>query len=149
MITNFINENIGPILSIFSGSSLLVAISSIVKAFSQKNLNTAFEKLTSNINLQGSNTSMLSTAITHLFSEVDNLKEGIEKVIKFANDIDLEGLKSSLKATLEELETYKAILAVKDDLISSYKKDIHDIKIMLIEAKGGSGYDLLETEQET
>lgn len=154
---NLIQENILSIIAALSAGNILVFIASIVKVFSQKNLNKAFEMfslgskdlveqakglLDKNIDIE-TKVKLLTDAINQIETTIKTLAEEVQKL----NSTELfEQLATSLK----ELETIKATIDYKDKLIEAYQADIQQIRIELMKLEGKGGYDeLLQTKQKT
>ena len=134
----WLQENIPLFISLFGGGALLTAAASIVKAFSQKKLNKAFDLFNSNQQLQkldiGSFVGQTKEIIVHLenkLSEATKFIGDLENRIvelndKIGNDI-LVQVDKKLNAIAEVANQNQT----KDELIARLAKDLKEIKIKL------------------
>lgn len=135
-----IESNISAIVAGLTGVNILIAAASVVKIFSQRNLNRSFETFNEGATgLIKTNTSAkdavnkLSNVSTNVIGSVEVLSGQIEK-------LDFEKTFQLLQQTVMELQIVKESLAYKDTLIEAYQKDFHDISVRLMELEGKSGY---------
>lgn len=134
----WLQENIPLFISLFGGGALLTAAASIVKAFSQKKLNKAFDLFNSNQQLQkldiGSFVGQTKEIIVQLenkLSEATKFIGDLENRIvelndKIGNDI-LVQVDKKLNAIAEVANQNQT----KDDVIARLAKDLKEIKIKL------------------
>lgn len=135
-----IESNISALVAGLTGVNILLAAATVIRTFSQRNLNRSFE--TFNEGSRGlikQNTSVeqavnkLSNVSTNVIGSVEVLSGQIEK-------LDFEKTFQLLQQTVMELQIVKESLAYKDTLIEAYQKDFHDISVRLMELEGKSGY---------
>ena len=134
----WLQDNIPLFISLFGGGALLTAAASIVKAFSQKKLNKAFDLFNSNQQLQKLDigqfvlqTKEIIVQLENKLSEATNFINDLENRIieldgKLGNDI-LVQVDKKLNAIVELANQNQT----KDELIARLGKDLKEIKIKL------------------
>lgn len=134
----WLQENIPLFISLFGGGALLTAAASIVKAFSQKKLNKAFDLFNSNQQLQKLDigqfvlqTKEIIVQLENKLSEATKFIEGLENRIielddKLGNDI-LVQVDKKLNAIVDFANQNQT----KDEVIARLGKDLKEIKIKL------------------
>ena len=91
-LLNLLNENVGAIVAFFGGSSVVVAVSSVVKSFSQRRLNKSFEDFTNKTNLSNFINNKLLDRVDKLMLEFMHVFEGFKLIKDYIEEIDFERL---------------------------------------------------------
>lgn len=136
----FIESNLSAIIAALAGGNILIVAATVMKTFSQRNLNRSFELFKEGA--QGLvNKSMTIDQVTRNFTDVvTNVKGSVEVLSAQISELDFEKTFQLLQQTMMELQIVKESLAYKDTLIESYQKDMHDIRIRMMQLEGKSGY---------
>lgn len=137
---SFVQSNISAIIATLAGGNILVVAATVIKTFSQRNLNRSFELFKEGASgLIKTNTSV-EQVVTNLANVTTNVKGSVDVLSSQISDLDFKKTFQLLQQTLMELNVVKESLAYKDTLIESYQKDFHDISIRLMQLEGKSGY---------
>lgn len=134
----WLQENIPLFVSLFGGGALLTAAASVVKAFSQKKLNKAFDLFNSNQQLQKLNIGQFVSQAKEIIS---HLEDKLSEATKFINDlesriIELDGklgndILSQVDKKLNAIVEFANQNQTKDEVIARLGKDLKEIKIKL------------------
>lgn len=134
----WLQENIPLFISLFGGGALLTAAASIVKAFSQKKLNKAFDLFNSNQQLQKLD---IRSFVLQTKEIIVHLENKLNDATKFIGDlenriIELDGklgndILAQVDKKLNAIVDYANQNETKDELIARLGKDLKEIKIKL------------------
>lgn len=135
-----IEENIAAITAALAGGNILIIAATIIRTFSQRSLNRSFDMFKEGA--QGLvNKSMTIDQVTRNFTDVvTNVKGSVDRLTTQIGDLDFNNVYTLLQQTVSELNVVKEALDYKDKLIESYQKDMHDIRIRMMQLEGKSGY---------
>lgn len=135
-----IEENIAAITAALAGGNILIIAATIIRTFSQRNLNRSFDLFKEGASgLINTNTSV-KDAVNKLSNVSTNVIGSVEVLSAQITELDFEKTFQLLQKTVMELQIVKESLAYKDTLIEAYQKDMHDIRVRLMELEGKSGY---------
>ncbi len=134
----WLQENIPLFISLFGGGALLTAAASIVKAFSQKKLNKAFDLFNSNQQLQKLDIGQFVLQTKEIIVQLENK---LSEATKFINDlenriIELDGklgndILAQVDKKLNAIVDFANQNQTKDEVIARLGKDLKEIKIKL------------------
>lgn len=134
----WLQENIPLFISLFGGGALLTAAASIVKAFSQKKLNKAFDLFNSNQQLQKLDIGQFVLQTKEIIVQLENK---LSEATKFINDLEnriteLDGKLANdilvqVDKKLNAIVEFANQNQTKDDVIARLGKDLKEIKIKL------------------
>lgn len=135
---NWISENTAAIVSIFGGSSLLIMASSIIKSFSQRKLNKAFDLFNMNTMTQKLNIEKYTNEINNITKKLDSeVSHLMDFIIVLTNKIDElkdnigDNILKELDNELKHLSTITQEIELKDNLITNLNREIKQINIKL------------------
>lgn len=141
-----IESNISAIIAALAGGNILIVAATVIRTFSQRNLNRSFETFNEGASgLIKTNTSV-EQVVNNLSNVATNVKGSVEVLSAQITELDFEKTFQLLQQTVMELQIVKESLAYKDTLIESYQKDFHDISIRLMQLEGKSGYSSTKVE---
>lgn len=134
----WLQENIPLFISLFGGGALLTAAASIVKAFSQKKLNKAFDLFNSNQQLQKLDIGQFVLKTKEI---INNLENKLSEATKFIGDLENRIVELNDKIgndilvqvdkKLNTIVEFANQNQTKDELIARLGKDLKEIKIKL------------------
>lgn len=150
-IINQIKDNIAVVIAAFGGLNIVLAVSTIMRTFSQRRMNNNFDLF----NLGTKKYEKLADDSKQVFDEIKNSFGGLKEFKQTATDfkklVDELLTDSSLqeiKEALKDLSIMREALDFKDNLIKTYSTDLKDIKLVLMEIKKAGGFDdILEVKE--
>lgn len=135
-----LQENISGIVAVLAGGNILLIVSTIIRTFSQRNLNRSFDAFKEGAaGLLNKNMTVEQT-IGSFTGVITDVKGSVKTLSEEIKALDVTTLYQMLNETIRELETVKAALDFKDEMIAAYNKDMYDIKLKLMQLEGASGY---------
>ena len=134
-LLQLIEEHALAIIAALGGTNILIFAASMVKVFTQKNLNKTFDHFKSTVVTSAEVSSSIDSKINVVTSQINTQLNQINKIANDLQNIKSEELFEKLKDGLMDLETVKLALAMKDELIEAYGKDIREIKAALIDLR--------------
>lgn len=136
---NLLNENIGAIVALFGSSSAIVAISSVVKSFSQKKLNKSFEDFTNKTNLSNFINNKLLDRVDKLMLEFMHVFEGFKLIKEYIEEIDFERLFKEISKNENKIKNINELIERISDKTTYYEDIIEKIFIKIKQDRGEGG----------
>lgn len=144
----WINNNVGLIISTFGLGSLLTTAATMVRMFSQKRLVKVFDNLNSGSVKVNESASGLKYSVNSVRDEIKSIRKEIFDAMEMMKNWQENPILKELNDELSNLRVIKETLDYKDKLIDAYVKDIQAIKIVLMKLNGEGGTnDILQDVQ--
>lgn len=144
----WINNNVGLIISTFGLGSLLTSAATVVRMFSQKRLVKVFDNLNSGSIKVNESASGLKYSVNTVRDEIKSIRKEIFDAMEMMKNWQENPILKELNDELNNLRVIKETLDYKDKLIDAYVKDIQAIKIVLMKLNGEGGTnDILQDVQ--
>jgi len=136
----FIESNIVALLSVLTGGNIVLIAATVVKTFSQKNLNRSFDLFRAGTQGMLNTNKSVEQLLGGMNGVVRDVKNSVEVLTEQVKALDTTKMFEVLEQSVRELETLKKVIEIKDELIESYQKDFHAIAVKIQELEGRSGY---------
>lgn len=135
-------------------TNLLAIAATVLRHFSHKKMNNAFDIFNSGAKMSVETIEKLSRGVNVLADTVKGIHEvlncletTISDLSTRINELETNSILTDLQKSLLDLETVKQALNYKDEAIDAYAKDMYKIRVALNTLNGSGGYDdILETK---